>query len=383
MNRWARRFLVLGAVAAGVWLLRVTVFRPDPVPVTVYSVDRGHVEETVVNSRAGTVESRLHARMSPGIDGLVAAIVAEKGAALKKGDVLLRLDDGELRAQTNLRARSLDAARAVEREACLAAEQAVRNRWRAEGLADQNLVSDQQLEDARTAAEVAEAGCIAARSKTAQATAALAVAEATLAKTVMVAPFDGVVLDVTTEIGEWISPSPPGVFITPVVELIDPSALYVSSPLDEADVARIRMGLPARITLDAFRDRSFEGKLTYVPAYVEKRQEQNRVLVVEAEFDENPLPENLLPGLSADVEVILDVRENVLRIPTYALLEGKRVLVVRDDELREVRVETGLRNWDFTEVTGGLAAGDLVVVSLDRPEVKEGARVEITGETDR
>lgn len=383
MNRWARRLIVLGAVLAIGGGLRATVFRSDPVPVTIHRVGRGRVEETVVNSRAGTVESRRHARMSPGIDGLVAAIPVRDGATVKKGDVLLRLDDSERRAEMNLAARSLDAARAAEQEACLSAEQAARTRRRVEGLAERRLASDQDLEDARTKAEVADAACIAARSRTKQAEATLAAARATLGRTVMIAPFDGVVLDVTTEIGEWISPSPPGVFIPPVVEVIDPGAVYVKSPLDEADVARIRVGLPARITLDAFRGRSFAGVLSYVPARVETRQEQNRVLVVEAEFEEIPLPPNLIPGLSADIEVILEVREDVLRVPTYALLEGDRALVVEGKILRAVGVETGLRNWDFTEVTGGLEESDLVVVSLDRAEVKEGARVTIAGETDR
>jgi len=101
---------------------------------------------------------------------------------------------------------------------------------------------------------------------------------------VMEAPFDGVVLDVTTEVGEWISPSPPGVFIPAVIDLIDPAALYLSGPIDEADVARLEVSLPVRITLDAFRGREFMGELSYVSSFVETRQEQNRTLEVEAEF---------------------------------------------------------------------------------------------------
>jgi HlyD family secretion protein len=184
-------------------------------------------------------------------------------------------------------------------------------------------------------------------------------------------------------VGEWISPSPPGVPIPPVLDVIDPAALYVSAPIDEADIARIRVGLPARITLDAFRGRPFKGTLTYVSSFVETRQEQNRTLRVEAEFEESQLPPNLLPGLSADVEIILDARESVLRIPTYALLENNRVLLVQKDRLVERKVSPGLHNWSFTEITSGLAAGDLVVVSLDRPEIKAGARVLATREAEK
>ena len=92
------------------------------------------------------------------------------------------------------------------------------------------------------------------------------------------------------------------------------------------------------------------GTLSYVSSFVETRQEQNRTLTVEAVFTEELLVPNVLPGLSADVEVILDAHDDVVRIPTYALLEGSRVLVVlRGEKLESVEVKTGLRNWEFTE----------------------------------
>ncbi len=169
--------------------------------------------------------------------------------------------------------------------------------------------------------------------------------------------------------------------IPAVIDVIDPDSLYVSAPLDEADVARVHPGLPVRITMDAFRGQSFPGTLSYVSSFVETRQEQNRTLTVEAVFTEGSLPDNVLPGLSADVEVILDAHDDVMRIPTYALLEGSRVLVVRGETLESVEVKTGLRNWEFTEVTSGIAVGDRVVVSLDRPEVKAGAKIRVTGES--
>lgn len=383
MRPLARRLLIVAGIALAIVVLRVTLFRPDPIPVTVHTVDRGRVEETVVNSRAGTVDSRLRAEMSPGLAGLVTEIAVRKGQSVRRGQPLLLLDDREYRAQTALAARSLDAARAAAREACLVSEQASRDRGRAETLAAQGLVSEQQIEEARTRAESAEAACAAARERVRQAEAALAAAEATLAKTVLAAPFDGSVLDVATEVGEWISPSPPGVFIPAVIDLIDPESLYVAAPIDEADVARIRVGMPARVTMDAFRGRAFPARLTFVSSFVETRQEQNRTLTVEAVFEEGDLPENLLPGLSADIEVILDARDGVVRIPTMALLEGDRVLVARSDKLESVPVEVGIRNWEYAEARAGLVEGDRVVTSLDRPEVKAGARVRVSNETAR
>ena len=124
MSRWTKRLLVLAILVLVIVVLRLTVFRPAPVPVTVVQVERGRVENTVVNSRAGTVESRQRSRMSPGTSGLVIQIPVEKGASVQKGEVLLRLDDSEHRAQVNLASRSLDAAEASAERACLAAEQA-------------------------------------------------------------------------------------------------------------------------------------------------------------------------------------------------------------------------------------------------------------------
>lgn len=377
---WLKPLLFLALVAAGAVALRLTVFRPKLVPVTVQKVETGRVEDSVVNSRAGTVQSRLRSEMSPGIAGLVVAIPARKGAHVKKGDVLLRLDDLEQQARVQSAMRTLDAARAVAEQARLQADYADRQWKRSQQLARQQVVSETAFDTDRTQAQTTQTALTAANARVQEAQASLEAAKSILDKTVITAPFDGVVLDVTTEVGEWISPSPPGVPIPPVLDLIDPRALYVSAPIDEADVARIRVGLPVRLTLDAFRGRSFKGKLSYVSSFVETRQEQNRTLRVEAVFDETQLPENLLPGLSADIEVILDARENALRIPTYALLENNRVLVVASDRLLERKVTTGLHNWSFTEITSGLTAGESVVVSLDRPEIKAGARVTVTEE---
>jgi len=374
--------LVAALCVAALVILRLTLFKPKPVPVTVYTVGSGRVEDTVVNSRAGTIKSRLRSGMSPGIPGLVTQIPVKKGSHVAQGEVLLRLDDSEHQAQVQLARATLEASQAAARQARLEADYAEREWHRTERLAQDQVVSTNSVEHDRTRALTAEAAGSVAQARILEAQASLRVAEATLAKTIMKAPFDGVVLDVTTEVGEWISPSPPGVFIPPVIDLIDPATLYLSAPIDEADVARIRVGLPVRITLDAFRGQSFAGTLTYVSSFVETRQEQNRTLEVEAVFTDSPLPGNLLPGLSADLEVILDAKDDSLRIPTYALLEGGHVMVIENDRLVERAITTGLHNWKYTEVTSGLERGEQIVVSLDRPEVVAGARVVVIGEVE-
>jgi HlyD family secretion protein len=190
---------------------------------------------------------------------------------------------------------------------------------------------------------------------------------------VLRAPFDGVVADVTIEVGEWTTPSPPAVPVPPVIEMLDALSIYVSAPMDEVDSAKIHLEQPVRVTLDPYPDQSFDGRVSLVDPYVLDVEAQNRTVGIEVELADAAFASTLLPGTSADVEVILSVHQDVLRIPTSALLQGNEVMVLEDGVLARRSVESGLRNWDWTEITGGLAAGDRVVTSLDRAEVKAGA----------
>ena len=93
------------------------------------------------------------------------------------------------------------------------------------------------------------------------------------------------------------------------------------------------------------------------------------------------LASSLLPGTSADVEVILETHDDALRLPTATLLEGSAVLVVEDGMLVRREVQIGLRNWNFSEILSGLGVTDRVVTSLDRVEVQPGAQVVVAGES--
>jgi len=247
MKKWFKFLLFLGLCVAVVILLRLTVLKPQPVPVTIYKVGTGRVEDIVVNSRAGTIKSRRRAGMSPGIAGLVKEIAVKKGSRVKQDDLLLQLDDIEHQARVQLARSALAAARSVAQQAHLEAEQAQRDWKRTQILAQNQVVSENLLDQDRTRALAAEAASAAAQARIHEMEASLEAAQSILAKTTMKAPFDGVVLNVSTEVGEWISPSPPGVFIPSVVDLIDPAALYLSAPIDEADVARIKVDLPVLV----------------------------------------------------------------------------------------------------------------------------------------
>lgn len=162
------------------------------------------------------------------------------------------------------------------------------------------------------------------------------------------------------------------------MDVFDPSSLYISAPMDEVDSARIAVGQRARVSVDSHPGEHFRGRVTRVAPFVLDVEAQNRTVEIEVELDDSELAGRLLPGTSADVEVILSERQDVLRVPTAAVLRGSQVLVVENNTLSARPVRIGLRNWDFSEVAEGLQSGEQVVVSVDRPEVQAGARVEVT-----
>jgi len=384
MKRRLIRTLVIVAllVLAGV-ALRYTVFKTQPVEVTVFRVARGLVEDTVTNSKAGTVKTRQRATLSPEIGGRVAELPVREGDRVKRGQVLMRVANDDYRARITLQELSLQAARAGHREACLRADQAEREFQRYRRLSKDEIISEEIVDQLENERDIGIAACEAAEARVLEAEAGLRLAQVELDKTVLRAPFDGIVAELSTEVGEWVTPSPPAMPVPPVVELIQQTAIYVSAPLDEVDLSRVGVGLLVRITLDAYADREFSGRVTRIAPYVLDLEEHSRTFEIEAEFDDAEFAAKLLPGTSADVEVILDSEADVLRIPSYALIEGSHVLVVHEGTLVSREVATGLRNWAFAKVESGLELGEAVVVSLDRAEVREGVQAVIVEETMR
>jgi HlyD family secretion protein len=139
-----------------------------------------------------------------------------------------------------------------------------------------------------------------------------------------------------------------------------------------------RAGQPVRISLDALPRQSFPGKVRRVAPYVSAVEKQARTVDIEATFDDPAAPGKLLVGYSADVEVILAVRENVIRFPRRRCSKAAACWSqAADGTLEERKVKTGLANWEFTEVLEGLTTGEQVVTSLERAGVKAGAHYSV------
>ncbi len=352
-------------------------FTRPPLPrVQLVKVGRGLVEATVSNTRAGTVKACRRAKLSAPSGGQISHLLVKKGERVKTGQILLELWDKDLQAQENLAQEQLVTAQTQAKQACLQADLAEQEAGRARQLQAKGFISVEGMDQKTSNARVTRAGCDAAHSQIEQSRSRIQAANAGLDRMVLKAPFDGIVADISGELGEYATPSPPGIPTPPAIDLIDDSCLFVSAPIDEVDAANIKAGQSARITLDAIKGKSFAGRVKRIAPYVLELEKQARTVEVEVDFVKPPITENLLVGYSADVEIVHASHDNVLRIPTQALLEGHRVLLYKADGVLEERsVTTGLANWNQTEIVSGLKEGDRIVLTLDQAGVKAGVKV--------
>lgn len=372
VGRLAVGLVVVLAIAAAVWWAG----RPKPIPVVLKAVDRGRVESTIANTRAGTVEACRRAKLATILGGRIEILAVKEGDHVKKGQLLMKLWNDDQQAQVLLAQAQVNSASKHLVQACTVAANAERDAQRQNELRARGFVSVQATDAARTDAQAKRAACDASKADLAQARAQVHAAQVDEGRTVLYAPFAGTVAKIVGELGEYSTPSPPGIPMPPAIDLIDESCLYVKAPMDEVDAPKISVGQPVRISLDALPKQSFPGRVKRIAPYVSAVEKQSRTVDVEADFDHPEAIGRLLVGYSADVEVILAVRDNVLRVPTSALLEGSRVLVPdADGRLAERKLKTGLSNWEYTEVLDGLVPGERVVTSLEREGVKAGAYV--------
>ncbi|MDF2181698.1 efflux RND transporter periplasmic adaptor subunit [Neptuniibacter sp. CAU 1671] len=373
MKRFLVVLSVLLLVVLGGWYFN----RESPVSVPLYTVSTGVVEQIAANSRAGSVRACHRSRLALPKGGRVEHLLVAEGDRVKQGQLLLQLyareqQVGLQQAEVDLRLAELE-----RQQRCHTAELAKRELARARGLAAKKLISGEQLDKLSTDAQIQSLACELAAVELEKAAVSKARAEVLLDDMQLRAPYAGIVAEINGEPGEFTTPSPPGVATPPAVDLIDDSCLYVRAPIDEVEAASLQVDQPARITLDAYRGESFEGRLSRIAPYVSELEKQARTVDVDVLFNAREGQRPLLVGYSADVEIILSQRDAVLRVPTDTLLEGDRVLRFNAAQglLETVNVETGLRNWSWVEIRSGLSAGDRILSRLDTEGAVDGARV--------
>lgn len=382
MSRVTRR-RVSWAAAAGVVLLAgggvAGAMRPDRAidPAKLAAVERGDIARSVVAT--GKIEPLAKVEVKSKASGIVEKLFVDYGDRVKQGQVLAELDKEELRARVREASAMLLSARAdLERtriEALgpdlpflkAAAE-------RAGKLYSDGLLSTSLLEDADKAYQLALNKQTAARSHVAvksadvaRAQAALDRAETDLRNSTIVSPMDGLVLSRDVEVGDAVSSILVlGSQATLVMTLGDVSSVYVLGKVDEADIGKVFLDQPARIVVESFKDRKFEGKVTKIsPLGVIK----DNVTTFEVRVSiRNPGGE-LLANMSANAEILLEERHGVLLAPEAAIVYDKKKepgIEVPDPAeptgKRKVAVKLGISNGVKAEVVEGLREGDKVVL---------------------
>ena len=320
------------------------------------------VEQTVSNTRAGTIDACRRSKMSPAMGGQIATLAVEEGDMVEKDQILLELWNKETKARVKAAERSAD-------QTCIISAKAQRDADRSNELFSKGLTSEEAKEAAVTSAESGLAACNAAKAQ-------VEVTKASLERTQLIAPFGGIVAEIEGELGEYVTPSPVGVATKPTLDLIDNTCIYIKAPIDEIDAPEVVAGLKSRITMDAFGQKEFPATVRRVAPYVLDLEKQARTVEIEAVFD-NP-QEFLLPGYSADITIIVDTSEETLSIPSQAVMGGNSVYLINSDgTITEKEIEVGLSNWQVTEVLSGLTVDDQIVLSIDRKGLEDGVKVSV------
>ncbi len=362
--------ICLTAIAAIFFFVK----RPKFVDVETVRIEKGEVRETVSNTRVGTVKACRRAFLAPAAGGQVAELHVREGDSVKQDQLLMEVWNKDLKAQAKLQEFQIMANQATAEQVCLLAAVAEREARRSSLQKKYDIVSEEVLDTKETDARAKRASCNASRKTIAVSEANLDAAQAAVERTFVFAPFDGRVAEINVELGEYVTPSPPGIATLPAIDLLDVSCLYVSAPIDEVDAPKIRTGMSACVSLDAFTEKRCSGTVSRIAPYVQEKEKQARTVEVEVKLTDPNEIKDLLPGYSADIEVLLASKQEALKVPAEAVLENNRVLLMQADGLLvERKFKPGLANWNTIEVLEGLNVGDKVVLSVGREGVVAGA----------
>jgi len=355
LKNWVVWLVVALVIVATVVLLKGN----KPVAVKVFEVKQGELRVIVNATTTSTVKSETEVTLSAQRTGRVVKLPVQEGDILKAGSLIARLDLTEESVQTE----------SVLAQSKATYEEAGKNVARVEDLYANNLVAQQDLDAARRAYEVARS----------QYRAAVSDAGVKGDYSVIRAPFDGVISKKYTEVGELLLPG------RQIVTMVNPERIYVLSTIDEVDVGRLKPGQPVSLTVDAFPGERFTGRIGRISPIVSGGKLETRTADVWIYFDRRQ--PRIKAGMSADVEILVATLQNVLSVPSQAVIErdGKKQVYIADGKALAAGVGgaiallrpvvTGETNWSFTQIVSGLKAGDFVVTTPEADRLKDGVKL--------
>jgi HlyD family secretion protein len=354
-------------------------------------VSRGEVIRVV--SASGTLRALNTINVGAEVSGQITAVYVDFNSPVSQGQLLAEIDPTRPQAQVTQARAQVELARASLAQATAAiirsrtdVEIQSREFDRRKELAAKGFVSGAGLDQAenalvaaKAALSTAEAQAQSARAQIAQSTAQLESAQLDLSRTRIIAPTSGVVIDKLVEPGTTVAAN----FQTPNLFTIaaDTSRMQVEAAVDEADIGQVRRGQNVRFTVDSYPEETFAARVQQIRQSATAGSASVSYLVI---LDVNNQDGKLLTGMTANVDIITGRRQNVLRVPvaatrflprdgdrpdgedeaTVATTKQTTVWVPGEDPFRPARrpIRTGLAGEDYTEVTGGLEAGQRVIV---------------------
>jgi len=360
-------------------------------PSKLAKVEKGDLAKSVVAT--GKVEPITKVEIKSKASGIVKKLYIDAGDRVKKGQLLAELDKEEIAARVAQARAQMEASQASAKGTEADLERAKvdaegpdvpmlkRAYERAQGMAKEGVVSASSLDDAQKNYElglnkqnVAKAQVQVLKAKVGQAEAQVAQDRANLTQleeqlsyTTIASPIDGIILSRDVEVGDAVSSILVlGSSATLIMTLGDTSEVYVKGKVDESDIGKVYLGQPARIKVESFKDKTFNGKVTKIsPMGVEK----DNVTTFEVRVSINNPGGELKAAMTANAEIILEEHKNVLQIPEGSILydKDKKASVEIPDEKgkegkRKIAVNIGISNGAKTEVLGGLKEGDQVVL---------------------
>ena len=379
--RWPMRIgILLAVLVAGVLLARST--RKKPLAVEAAAVERGMVRDEISSSSAGEVMAERKATVRAELSGRVLGVKHRRGERVKRGEVVVSLDAADLEARSKQAQATLAAQRAQLAQAEAHAEAALRTAERERRLAEHGAETAKVAEDAAAQAREAQAAVGVARGQLAQSEAALQVARVARLHADLTAAFDGLLAEVLVDPGDEVQVG------ASVFELIDDTRLHVEATVDEADIGRVMVGQPATLRLDALPDHPIAGVVSKLDPTVRKDEKGARTLRLEVEVSDLPhaVAAGVRPGMSANVDVRVAEKQDVLSLPTNVIIgrgTKRSVYLIDQGVARERPIQIGMSSWERTEIASGLAQGDRVVANLNAKGLADGVPVQPSGERAR
>jgi HlyD family secretion protein len=312
-KRRLTKLILVGAVTlgAGVWIFQRRAGTDAPA-VRTAAVTVGDIRETVRAS--GVLEGVTTVAVGTQVSGVVSWLGADFNSVVRKGQVIARLDPSLLQTQVEqARANKTRVDTDVRQQEVTAADRDAKYA-RARQLAEQQLISQSDLEDARLASAVARTNLEAARAQVAQAQASLNQALVNLNHAVITAPIDGVVIQRSVDVGQTVAASLSSPTLFSIVG--DLTKMRVNAAVDESDIAKVAAGQRVDVTVDAYPGRRFAGTVAQVrlqPTVVSNVTTYTTIVDVSNERRE------LMPGMTAAAEIEIDRRSGVVRVPNTAL----------------------------------------------------------------